>query len=110
MKFLTFSKLLQEKKTKPPKASRVTSSWALPLHPPILPLFLLLKLVFFFISCYEFSYCGAESASCFACEKSIAITREMGRERRMKRGRRERREGDGSEERDGLHPRQADPV
>lgn len=59
--------------------------------PPCAPLFLLVKLdlfiYLFFISYYKFSYFGAESASCFACEKSIAITSKTGRKTRVKRKR-----------------------
>lgn len=47
------------------------------------------KTLFVFLSLYQFSHFWAERASCFGCEKSIAITRgrerERGRENTLKR-------------------------
>lgn len=60
------------------------------------PLFLL-KLEALFSYPNKFSYFGAESASCFACEKSIAITHER------KRGGNEKKET-------GSYPCQSDPA
>lgn len=55
----------------------------------LLPTLVLKLCLLFFLSLYQFSHFWAERASCFGCEKSIAITRgrerERGRENTLKR-------------------------